>query len=101
MAAAPNCPCFSKWVRVTRILEPDDPMGCPRDTAPPAMLTFAGSNPSIFSFARATTLNASLNSKREISDNSRLAFLRAIGRAFDGAIVKSIGSTAASPYAKV
>lgn len=32
---------FSAYIRVLRILPPDDPIGCPIDTAPPLMLTIS------------------------------------------------------------
>lgn len=47
--------------------------------------------------ASTTTLKASLISKSEISFMDKLAFLRAIGIAIDGAIVNFFGSVAASP----
>ena len=78
---------------------PELPIGCLKETAPPAILTLEESNPKICSFERATTLNASLNSNKLISETDNPAFFNATGRACDGAIGKSIGSTAASPYA--
>jgi len=43
-------------------------------------------------FAKPTTEKASLNSKKSISEISRPAFLRAIGKALDGAVVNHSGS---------
>ena len=32
--------CFNTFIKVTTILEPELPNGCPNDTAPPIILTF-------------------------------------------------------------
>src|SRR5690606_6805026 len=94
IAAAPYLPpfCFSTFIRVTMILEPELPSGCPNETAPPFTFTLAESRPRILLFASPTTEKASLNSKKSTSDTSRPAFLRATGSAFAGAVVNHSGS---------
>ena len=52
-----------------------------------------------FSATRITTEKASFNSNSEMSAIVRLAFCKAMGRAFVGASGKSIGSTPASAHA--
>jgi len=44
--AQPYSPFFNKWARVTTILQPEEPIGWPRATAPPATFTLLGSTPS-------------------------------------------------------
>lgn len=53
------------------------PMGCPRDTAPPFTLTFAGSMSNILMLASTTTLKASLISHMAMSSFCRPAASRA------------------------
>ncbi len=77
---------------MTIILDPELPSGCPNATAPPFTFTLDASNPKILLLARPTTEKASLNSKKSISDISSPAFLRAIGKALAGAVVKFSGS---------
>ena len=48
---------------VTMIRTPEQPSGCPNDTAPPFTFTLSFSNPRILAFANPTTAKASLNSK--------------------------------------
>ena len=45
------------------ILTPEQPRGCPKDTAPPFTFTLLSSRPKILELAKPTTANASLNSK--------------------------------------
>jgi hypothetical protein len=45
------------------IRAPEQPNGCPSETAPPFTFTLSLSNPNILEFASPTTANASLNSK--------------------------------------
>ena len=52
-----------------------------------------------FSAIRTTTEKASFNSNNEMSAILRLAFCKAMGRAFVGASGKSIGATPASAQA--
>lgn len=68
IAAAPYLPlfCFKTLIKVTIILEPELPSGCPKATAPPFTFTFVASKPKILLFAKPTTENASLNSKKSI-----------------------------------
>jgi len=49
-------------------------------------------------FAKPTTENASLNSKKSTSEISTPAFANALGSAFEGATVNHSGSLAASAY---
>ena len=62
--AAPILPpfCFNTFIRVTMILEPELPRGCPNDTAPPFTFTIDGSRFNIFIFASPTTEKASFSS---------------------------------------
>ena len=66
MAAAPIFAlfCSNTLIRVTKILAPEHPRGCPKDTAPPFTLTLAASRPNILELAIPTTEKASLNSKK-------------------------------------
>jgi hypothetical protein len=65
IAAAPIFPlfCCKTLIKVTTILAPEQPNGCPKDTAPPFTFIFSLDKPNIFAFAIPTTENASLNSK--------------------------------------
>ena len=94
IAAAPYFPlfCFRTLIKVTMILEPELPSGCPKETAPPFTFTLFESNPKILLFAKPTTENASLNSKKSMSESSRFAFFNAIGSAFAGAVVNHSGA---------
>ena len=56
--------CFSTLINVTTILDPDDPRGCPNETAPPLTLTMSLEISNNFMFARPTTEKASFNSKK-------------------------------------
>lgn len=47
IAAHPYCPGRSKLINVTKMRQPEAPIGCPSETAPPAMLIFSGSIPRI------------------------------------------------------
>ena len=64
-------------------------------TAPPRILTLAGSNSSFCSFIRATTEKASLISKRSMSLMLRPALAIALGIALEGAVVNHSGFKAA------
>ena len=87
----------ARWcASVVTILAPEHPIGCPSDTAPPRGLSFSFLMLSFLLLMSATTLKASLISQKSISSAFSPAFLRAIGRASVGAIVKSIGFVAAS-----
>ena len=94
MAAAPSFAlfCSNTFSNVINIRAPEHPNGCPRETAPPFTLTFLSFKPNIFIFASPTTENASLNSKKSISSNFKLAFASAFGNAFAGAVVNHSGS---------
>ena len=63
--AAPIFPlfCFKTLINVTTILDPDEPNGCPKDTAPPLTLTFLDSISKSLMLANPTTEKASFNSK--------------------------------------
>jgi len=50
---------------VTTILAPEQPRGCPNETAPPLTLTLSFDKPNIFALAKPTTEKASLNSKNQ------------------------------------
>ena len=78
------------------ILAPLHPSGCPSATAPPLVFTFEASSFNKFVLTIPTTENASLNSKKSISAEVKLAFSKAFGRAKEGAVVKYLGSCAAS-----
>ena len=60
--------CFKILISVTTILDPEDPRGCPKDTAPPLTLTISGLISNNFMLAKPTTENASLSSKKSTSD---------------------------------
>lgn len=98
IAAAPYLAlfCLRTLIRVTIILEPELPSGCPNATAPPFTFTLAASRPKILLLASPTTENASLNSKKSISLIVKLALAKAIGKAFAGAVVNHSGACAAS-----
>ncbi len=98
IAAAPILPpfCFSTWIRVTSILAPDAPNGCPSATAPPFIFTLLASKPSNLLLTKATTENASLSSNASTSAIVHPALSSAIGIALAGAVVKNSGSCAAS-----
>ena len=98
IAAAPILAlfCSRTLINVTIILAPEQPRGCTNDTAPPLTLTLSLFNPSIFEFAKPTTENASLNSKKSTSLVVKPAFFSAIGNAFAGLVVNHLGSCAAS-----
>src|SRR5690606_23767720 len=86
---------------VTKILDPEFPSGCPKETAPPFTLILAESNPKICVLTIPTTENASLNSQKSTSEVLRLALAKATGTALAGAVVKNSGSWAASPYERI
>lgn len=50
--AAPYLPlfCLSTFINVTIIRAPEQPNGCPKETAPPFTFTFLGSNFSFWNF---------------------------------------------------
>ena len=56
------------------ILDPEEPNGCPKETAPPNTFTLAGSNFIVFIFANDTTEKASLISKKSTSEIESPAF---------------------------
>ena len=72
---------------VTRILAPEQPNGCPRETAPPLMFTLSGDRFKILMFASPTTLKASFNSKTSISLVVRFALFNAFVIDSEGAVV--------------
>ena len=98
MAAAPNLAlfCFSTLIRVMMMRTPEQPNGCPRETAPPFTFTLALSKPKIWALANPTTEKASLNSKKSTSETVSPTLAKALGRAFAGAVVNYLGSCAAS-----
>ena len=59
---------------ILSLVIPDAPIGCPRDIAPPFMLTFSGLSPSSLITAKDWAANASLISKRSISSRFQPAF---------------------------
>mmetsp|Transcript_324 Transcript_324/g.997 ORF Transcript_324/g.997 Transcript_324/m.997 type:complete len:230 (+) Transcript_324:322-1011(+) len=88
--------------RVTTILAPDAPIGWPRATAPPRIFTLFGSSPRSLLFAKDTTENASLISKKSTEDTPlRPALASARGIAADGAVVNHSGSCSASPKPRI
>jgi hypothetical protein len=70
------------------ILAPLHPSGCPSATAPPLVFTFEASSFNNFVLTIPTTEKASLNSKKSMSAEDKLAFFNAFGKAKDGAVVK-------------
>jgi hypothetical protein len=54
------------------IRAPEQPNGCPSETAPPFTFTLSLSNPNILEFAGPTTANASLNSNTHIAKQFQL-----------------------------
>ena len=70
------------------------------DETYPLTLILAGSILQTFSAIRTTTEKASFSSNWAMSFTVRLAFCRAMGRAFVGASGKSMGSTPASAQAE-
>lgn len=68
----------------------------PKETAPPLTFTESLFKPIIFILAKPTTAKASFNSKYSISSIDMSIFSKALGIAFDGAVVNHCGSWAAS-----
>src|SRR5689334_15006949 len=81
--------------------DPDDPMGCPRATAPPRTFTFSMGIPRILLLANGTAENASLISKKSMSETLRPAAEMALGKEMEGATGKSIGFPAPSAYDRI
>ena len=97
---------FSWWTRVTTILAPEQPIGCPKATAPklsfmeillnsakpPHALTFSWSKPRSLINVSAVTEKASLISHLAMFSFDSPCFMRRILTALTGAIVKSTGA---------
>ena len=88
--------CAKTLIKVTIILAPEQPRGCPKETAPPFTFIVSLSKPKIFALAKPTTEKASLNSKKSTSATDKPTLSNAFGKAFAGAVVNHFGSCAAS-----
>jgi len=64
------------FISVINILTPEQPNGCPKETAPPFTLILLLSKPSNLVLAIPTTEKASLNSKKSISSLDTFAFFK-------------------------
>mmetsp|Transcript_13831 Transcript_13831/g.45134 ORF Transcript_13831/g.45134 Transcript_13831/m.45134 type:complete len:201 (-) Transcript_13831:620-1222(-) len=82
--------------RAPTMRAPEQPIGWPRDTAPPRALTAERSAPRSFAFASATTEKASLISCASTASGATPAWSSALGTARAGATVKSTGAVCAS-----
>ena len=96
----PLC-CLKTPSNVTTILAPEAPNGWPIATAPPWTLIFSDEISRSFWFANATTLKASLISKKSTLSIEIPACFNAMGMASEGEVVNLIGFWAASPQPRI
>ena len=84
--------CFKTWIKVTIILLPLEPRGCPKATAPPFTSTLLGSISKSLVLTKPTTEKASFNSQKSTSLTDKFAFTNALFIAFVGVVVNHLGS---------
>ena len=87
----------SWWMSVTRTRAPLAPIGWPRATPPPQMLSFSAGMPSGFVSASTCAANASFTSKRSMSATVLPVFARSCSMPTFGAMKRSLGATPAVP----
>ena len=83
---------FNVFKSVTRIRAPEQPRGCPNETAPPLTLTFSISIPNFLILAIPTTEKASLSSQKSTESLFKFALFRAFSNALVGVVVNHFGS---------